>query len=354
MANTTDECLLSIIVPIYNTEECFLEQCFKSIAVLDARVEVVIVDDGSDEETKQVISELAHHISTRHEIISRKNGGQNAARNLGISLAHGDYLFFLDSDDFVDTDALNHVCDILENNNPQMLGFNDRIVNVDSNVTRIRRRFCSNYAPVNRENFLVSGCSLCTQVYRRDLFDGYSLLEGVFVGEDLASLVPIVLSVEQFYSTDTVLYNYVQRSSSITHTFSPSLAFENIKAFDALLDRCGVVTNAYHDTVEWLAILHVLYFGGKRIIETFGPSKEARRHLFEYVNSKFPGWRANPILARECKNWGCSFSLIVRGHWYLYTLMKRLWLVTRVGTGGQIKTVPPVRKNGAALTRYNG
>lgn len=101
--------MLSIIIPIYNVE-AYLPQCLESMNILRKAtdVEFILVDDGSPDNCGKICDEYA----TQHEdvkVIHQKNGGLSAARNAGINAAQGDYLWFIDSDDFLNTDALKVV-----------------------------------------------------------------------------------------------------------------------------------------------------------------------------------------------------------------------------------------------------
>lgn len=94
-----NEIRVSVIVPVYNTEK-YLEQCLNSILDQTLReIEVICVDDGSSDQSVEMIQKLAGEDERLH-LLTQKNSGGGAARNLGMSRARGKYLMFLDSDDF--------------------------------------------------------------------------------------------------------------------------------------------------------------------------------------------------------------------------------------------------------------
>lgn len=94
-----DECFVSVIVPVYNTEK-YLEQCLNSILGQTLReLEVICVDDGSSDGSVDIIKKMAEK-DGRLRLLNQKNAGGGAARNLGLSKARGKYLMFLDSDDY--------------------------------------------------------------------------------------------------------------------------------------------------------------------------------------------------------------------------------------------------------------
>ena len=94
--------LVSVVVPVYNVQD-FLEKCVKSIkAQTYQELEIILVDDGSTDCSNEMCDKFAQEDS-RIRVIHKKNGGLSDARNVGAGLAAGKYLFFLDSDDYVDS-----------------------------------------------------------------------------------------------------------------------------------------------------------------------------------------------------------------------------------------------------------
>lgn len=98
--------LISIIVPVYNTYPSFLEKCIESLISQEySNVEIIIVDDGSENEIAQLCDELALK-DKRIKVFHKDNGGVSSARNLGLKLSLGEYVTFVDSDDWVEDDFL--------------------------------------------------------------------------------------------------------------------------------------------------------------------------------------------------------------------------------------------------------
>lgn len=117
---------LSVIVPVYNTEE-YLKECIDSILnqTLDL-YEVIIVDDGSTDGSLDIINGYVENYSNVHAI-SQKNCGQGAARNMGLRIAKGEYIYFIDSDDILEKNALEHCYNLAYKNKLDMLIFESDI-----------------------------------------------------------------------------------------------------------------------------------------------------------------------------------------------------------------------------------
>lgn len=108
-------CLISIVIPVYNVED-YLEQCLKSVINQDLNdIEIICVNDGSTDNSLKILKKFASK-DKRIRVISKENGGQASARNLGIQEANGKYISFVDSDDFIKEDMFTKLYDVAETN----------------------------------------------------------------------------------------------------------------------------------------------------------------------------------------------------------------------------------------------
>jgi len=99
--------LVSVIVPIYNSEQ-YLHRCIDSIVNQSYKnIEIILIDDGSTDNSDKIYDEYAHRDNRIRVIYTKNNDGPAAARNVGIENSKGEFIFFVDSDDFIDNDALN-------------------------------------------------------------------------------------------------------------------------------------------------------------------------------------------------------------------------------------------------------
>ena len=102
---------ISVIIPVYNTAE-YLKEAVGSICNQTCKsLQIIVVDDGSTDSSPEILRQLAKEDS-RIEIITRKNSGQGAARNKGLERAVGEYVYFMDSDDILEPDCLEHCLEI--------------------------------------------------------------------------------------------------------------------------------------------------------------------------------------------------------------------------------------------------
>jgi glycosyltransferase involved in cell wall biosynthesis len=114
--------LLSIIIPVYNVES-YMHQCINSvISQIDSDIEVILVDDGSTDSSGEICDEFAA-LDSRIKVIHKENGGLSDARNVGFDLGKGDFIWFIDSDDWISSTAISLVKKNILNSELEMLAF---------------------------------------------------------------------------------------------------------------------------------------------------------------------------------------------------------------------------------------
>lgn len=214
------EPLCSIIVPIYNVE-ALLPRCIDSlIGQQYQNIEIILVNDGSTDSSEAVCREYLNRDS-RIKLINKENGGLSSARNAGLKLSKGEYIFFVDSDDYVTSDFcsvgvdgfLNHSADVV------IFGFNN--IFVDTN--KIIKKHCRKSRVISKEEALkgtlIDGYinSLAwNKAYKRELFDNIKYPEGM-VFEDVGTTYKIFDKANTIYISSNITYNYELRNGSISN-----------------------------------------------------------------------------------------------------------------------------------------
>ena len=126
----------SIIIPVYNSEK-YIEKCINSILEQTCEnYEVIIVNDGSTDNSIEIIKQLLHEANIDWLVIDKENGGQGSARNLGIKYAKGEYLVVIDSDDYLMTTMLEVVNCVIESKYPDIVCFNSMLVDENGRIIK--------------------------------------------------------------------------------------------------------------------------------------------------------------------------------------------------------------------------
>ncbi len=122
--------LISVIIPVYNVEN-YIEKCIYSVINQSYKnLEIILVDDGSTDKSG-VLCDKYEKIDKRIKVIHKENGGLSSARNMGLDCANGEYIMFLDSDDFVETTILQELYSLCYKNNVEISICNYKYINND-------------------------------------------------------------------------------------------------------------------------------------------------------------------------------------------------------------------------------
>lgn len=208
----------SIVVPVYNVEQ-YLDDCLKSLQEQAfADHEIICVNDGSTDHSREILSEWETRIP-QLKIIDRKNGGLSAARNTGLAAASGDYIIFVDSDDWVEPTMLNRLDK--ETTGEDMICFACRKSDCGATDTLVQEQsdgwsYYNRHALEHREVAFVCVWQRC---YRRGFLEDNNLhfCEGI-LHEDNEFTPRVCFSAKSVKVIPDVLYNYRVRPGSIMTT----------------------------------------------------------------------------------------------------------------------------------------
>lgn len=229
--------LVSVIVPVFNTEK-YVSQCLDSIVNQSyPNMEVIIVDDGSTDDSASIYSQYAFKNSAV-SVVQKKNGGLSSARNAGLSAAHGDYITFIDSDDYyLSVDAVSKLVEILLHYDVDISCCN---YTSDSNNEEINS---SEIITVYDRETAISKllddhgirCFSCNKLFKRDIFADISFPEGKYF-EDISTMYRIMAKVKNIAFYDRKLYFYRKRLNSITVSSFSEKNYDMLEAIKMILN----------------------------------------------------------------------------------------------------------------------
>jgi glycosyltransferase involved in cell wall biosynthesis len=217
---------LSVIVPIYKVEQ-YLCKCVDSLLNQDLseeEYEIILVDDGSPDRCGAICEDYAiNHPNVK--VIHRKNGGLSSARNSGIEVARGQYVQFVDSDDYLEHNVLKTLVDKMDADKVDVLRFNYQNVNeryeffepnkVSKPFVDYRDEICSGLSFLTER--LGFGCYAWQFMIQRELLDNCRFQEGIYF-EDTEWTPRLLHKASCVTSTDLIVYNYLMREGSITQS----------------------------------------------------------------------------------------------------------------------------------------
>ena len=213
---------ISIIVPVYNVEK-YVGNCITSLLNQTYKnVEIILIDDGSLDSSGEICDEYARE-DDRIKVIHQKNAGVSTARNRGIEAATGDYIGFVDSDDYVSKEMYEHLLSVCLNNNvdiaqcdriytDKLYTEREKIVNTSEKVYIIKRQKALHELLCSQS----VRSSLWSKLYKKELFDGVRLDTRLVAGEDGIANYQLISKTDKIAVSEKACYYYYQRSGSCT------------------------------------------------------------------------------------------------------------------------------------------
>ena len=213
---------ISIIVPAYNSQDT-IERCIKSIQNQTYKnLEIIVVNDGSTDNTERIVHNLSVD-DNRIKLISIPNGGVSHARNTGIDNATGDYITFVDSDDYIDSIMYESLISAAKEHDAKIAHCSYKNV-VDGEITNCIGN-TGKIMVLSHEEALEKFLSgklfnggIWNKIYAKSLFDNVRIDETISIYEDVLVNFFLFDSISHSVYIDKSFYSYVSNSKSATHT----------------------------------------------------------------------------------------------------------------------------------------
>lgn len=248
--------LISVIVPVYKVEE-YLDECLNSIACQTySNLEIILVDDGSPDNCPRMCDEWAKRDS-RIRVVHKKNGGLSSARNAGLDVAKGEYISFVDSDDFICKDALQNLYDRIKND--KSIGITSGLIyryQYGSTRNFKDQWLCSKEIVIPASEFLFatmsqkSSYTVWNKLYRRNVIGETRFREGrnnedtLFMydlGKNVINLDVSMIEIPLY------VYYYRYREDSICTTSKAPLAIDKLGNFELMMNDCKATNTRLYD-----------------------------------------------------------------------------------------------------------
>lgn len=316
---------LSIIVPVYKTER-YIYECIDSIRCQTLQsIEIILVDDGSPDRCPQICDEYAN-LDSRIKVIHKANAGLGFARNSGLELAEGEFVTFVDSDDWVDSRTYSHIVGMAETDNLDVIFFkydrftsNETLRGTVSDHTQI---YENEELRTVKMDMIASEpgchidrkyeCSACTAIYRKEIIDINNLAfhsEREVLSEDMIFNLDFTSASKRLGINDSILYHYRINPASLTRTTSMEKVAKTI-------DFCHYIkTNLQLWNLSGADVetrFSRLFIGHMRAalchILSSGIECREKRRTFQLI-SELPEWKilqtnypwhSLPVFQREC------------------------------------------------------
>lgn len=319
---------VSVVVPVYNVER-YVEKCVDSILnQTETDFELLLVDDGSIDSSGKLCDQYAEKDS-RVRVIHQPNAGLGGARNTGIEAAAGEWLLFVDSDDWIEPLTLSSSLKAAAKTGAELVMFAFRSVDEQGSSVQIFREEMPKETPVDprqQKDVLLTAPCAWNKLYRRSLFEttGVRYPPRVWY-EDIRTTLKLMLAADSVAFIDDVLYNYLLREGSITKNVNADRNVEIVEAFEDILSyfRETGQFETYRQELCYLTLYHVYLTASVRVLRI------DRKHpllpkFAAFLKEQFPDYRQCPYLCRLGRNKKLVFSLLEKNRYGLISLLFRL------------------------------
>ena len=296
---------ISIIIPVYNTR-IYINDCLSSLIQQSHKnIEIILVNDGSTDESGLICDDWEKkdsRIIVRHT----ENKGVSHARNIGIDIASGDYISFVDSDDWVDTNyyeqllaaAIECMADacitghIEDGDRKTYIGIRTKH-RIDCNSIEMLTLMAD--PDRNKTGFF----SICAKLWRREMFIGTRLREDISVGEDSLLSWQLMRKANKAVYVPIFGYHYRQRIGSSSHSINVNKALSGIVAFREIYEDARTVSNVLGRGTYIIYLRHLINVS-KQILQSGNRDHECelqnmvseiRSNLWSILNSRNSNWR---------------------------------------------------------------
>lgn len=283
---------LSIIVPVYNVEK-FLNKCLDSLVGQTMEdYEIILVDDGSKDASGRICDDYAERYPELVRVLHIDNGGQGRARNFGIETARGEYLGFVDSDDWVETDMYPKLCQRADETGADVVVC-DFMAEFDDGRHEYMKA-CM------QEHWLSSAGSSCNKIFRKSRVGEVRFPGGLWY-EDFYFSAMLLLRSARTEFIEEPLYIYRRGQESTMHNNNSAKNLDILKIMDMLAEY--MLPNSFRRDFEFFLINHVALDSINRLAAQSAPDRETViARMRQYVRKYIPRLSDCECLKAETRN----------------------------------------------------
>ena len=305
---------VSVIIPVYNVEK-YITKCLDSLVNQTlSDIEIIVVNDGTPDNSQIIIDEYVKNYPDKVISIVKENGGQGSARNIGLEKATGEYIGYVDSDDYVELNMYEELYDKAKENDSDIVICGNNIV-YENNYNKIAEiNYDNKYNDF--ENAFFGKMAVWNKLYKKKMLinNNIKFKEKVWY-EDFAFTLKTLVNAKNIDFLDKTLYNYLWREGSTMNNNNVKRNLEILDAFDDIRNYLisNDLLNKYYSYLEFNAINHIYISTVVRVINA-DVSKDLKKEvidkLLEYMNSNFKDFKNNKYIKTLSRNRKIIYYLI--------------------------------------------
>ena len=320
--------LISVIVPVYNVEK-YLHKCIKSI--LDQtykNLEIILVNDGSKDNSGMICDEFAK-IDSRVKVIHQLNQGASVARNVGIDVSNGDYIGFVDSDDFIEPDMYELLLKNLLKNKVDVsicgiknIDSNSNGIDVFDSTPEIYKVFSTYEAMESLCENKTINFSFNTKLFKKCLFEKFRFREGI-IFEDMDLMYKIIDISNSVFYTSAPKYNYVFQSSSTLHQPFSKKRLDSICVYKEFLSFISKKYPSLLDKAKCY-FLELCFINLFEILDSKNNFENEKKELINLILKTYQEIKNSVFLSKKLILKVFLLKINVKCYYYFYKLFLKI------------------------------
>ena len=278
---------VSIIIPAYNAEKT-IKKCLNSVCNQTYKdIEIIIVNDGSTDNTELEVKSIN---SDKINYYKKENGGVSSARNLGLDKATGDYVLFIDSDDWINDEYVENLVNNIKHNDSYCLASTMKYETLNG---------FTDYKITTDIFDLIRFPSVVIRLYNKKFIDELNLRFGnSSFGEDLEFTTKLYIYNNNVSISKNSEYYYAYSENSLSHNYGTHMiellsSIEGIEKFASDIKKI----DQFSSEIEFINIFHVLVHLVKNLRKT-NTSEDEINNIINKVTTKYPNWKNNKYIEK--------------------------------------------------------
>ena len=300
---------VTVIVPVYNVEK-YIDKCLNSLVNQTLKdIEIIMVNDGSPDNSQEIIDKYVKKYPKKVKSYIKENGGQGSARNFGLEMAEGEYIGYVDSDDYIELDMYEKLYNGAKKSDLDIVICGSYNVTEDGNKTiELDREIFKD----KKKNAFFGRMAVWNKIYKKELLlNTNATFRSKLWYEDLDFTLKVLSKAKKVGYVNKPFYNYLLRQGSTMNNSNIDRNLEILLAFDEVINDESL--KQYHNILEFLVIDHIYISAVVRVVNADADKnkkKEAINKLITYVKTNFPSYKKNEYLYTLSRNRKIIYMLI--------------------------------------------
>ena len=311
---------VSVIIPVWGVEK-YISKCLDSLVNQTLEeIEIIVVNDGSLDNSQKIIDEYVKKYPTKVKSFIKENGGQGSARNFGLKKANGEYIGYVDSDDFVELDMYEKMYNKAKEKNLDIVicgsynvdeNNNNKVVDLDKIIFEDKKT-----------NSFFGRMAVWNKIYKKEIVEKLEFRSKVWY-EDLDFTLKALSNAKKIDYINEPFYDYLIREGSTMNNSNIDRNLEILSAFNEIINNKKID----EEILEFLAIDHIYISAVVRVLNADADNNKKNiviNELINYIEDKFSNYKNNKYIHTLSRNRKIIYNLIKIKQYWLIKLIFRI------------------------------